>query len=138
MYSQFFRRPLLSPQCVHREIQAVDAEDSKNRQLDARRALQVIKSLMHPPIDTGKGSCRRDYAKYSTGNARTLRDHVVPPATTSGSDNSNSDGSVGSGLEQRVEEETAASQHTATAMRRFYAEHYPRAPMAVTLVGPQR
>jgi secreted Zn-dependent insulinase-like peptidase len=138
---------------VNREIQAVDAEDSKNRQLDSRRALQVLKSLMPPPTATGdssgsSSSSSKDYAKYSTGNARTLRDHLPappPPSVPAAS------ASPTSTLEQEQEQEQEAagcprsrgedhvsSIHTAEAMRSFYAQHYPQAPMAVTVVGPQR
>ena len=76
---------------------------------------------MHPPTDD-----TRDYAKYSTGNARTLRDHggsldVLKPC----------DQAVG-------EHQVCSSEHTAKAMKEFYDNYYSTAPMAVTLVGPQR
>jgi|AntAceMinimDraft_5_1070358.scaffolds.fasta_scaffold110236_2 hypothetical protein len=52
-------------QCVAKEVNAIDAEDSKNRTSDDRRLLQVLKAVTNP---------RCSYAKYSTGNAATLRD----------------------------------------------------------------
>ena len=58
--------PLFNPDAVFREVQAVDSEDSKNRILDGRRNLQVIKSLMHDI---------HPYSKFSTGNRATLTDN---------------------------------------------------------------
>jgi secreted Zn-dependent insulinase-like peptidase len=158
--SQFFKQPLLSPQCVHREIEAVDAEDCKNRQLDARRALQVLKSLFtqtEQEVEGGHGQKQgqgnvevggqegqraEQYAKYSTGNARTLRDHPHPSAattTTTATVTTATTADVDDGASTFPERDIhAASNHTAVAMRRFYAEHYSKARMAVTLVGPQR
>jgi len=52
-------------QCVAKEVNAIDAEDSKNRTSDDRRLLQVLKAVTNPHCS---------YAKYSTGNATTLRD----------------------------------------------------------------
>ena len=46
-------------------MNAIDAEDSKNRTSDDRRLLQVLKAVTNPQCT---------YAKYSTGNATTLRD----------------------------------------------------------------
>ena len=63
IFSQFFKKPLLSACSAEREIKAVDAEDSKNRTLDGRRTLQILKCLIHPSSP---------YAKYSTGNIHTL------------------------------------------------------------------
>jgi len=63
IWSQFFVKPLMRDHAVEREIQAVTAEDSKNRILDGRRLLQVIKDLMVPG---------EKYAKFSTGNVNTL------------------------------------------------------------------
>jgi secreted Zn-dependent insulinase-like peptidase len=63
IFSQFFKHPLFSPESASREIKAVDAEDSKNRQLDGRRTLQILKCLMNPS---------HPYSKFSTGNITTL------------------------------------------------------------------
>ena len=63
IFSQFFKKPLFSIDSTSREIQVVDAEDGKNRQLDTRRSLQTLKCLVdsnHP------------YKKFSTGNIQTL------------------------------------------------------------------
>ncbi|CAM9588344.1 unnamed protein product, partial [Phaeothamnion confervicola] len=67
IFAQFFVEPLFAPGATDREMRAVDAEDSKNRTDDERRMLQVLKAVArqdHP------------YAKYSTGNLKTLRDDV--------------------------------------------------------------
>ena len=63
IFSQFFKSPLFQPDSLSREVQAIDSEDSKNRILDNRRTLQVLKSLMYN--DT-------TYSKFSTGNLQTL------------------------------------------------------------------
>ena len=63
IFSQFFKEPLFHENSTAREVRAVDAEDSKNRILDGRRSLQVLKSLIIPS---------HRYAKFSTGNAMTL------------------------------------------------------------------
>ena len=63
IFSQFFKEPLFHENSTAREARAVDAEDSKNRILDGRRSLQVLKSLIIPS---------HRYAKFSTGNAMTL------------------------------------------------------------------
>lgn len=63
IFSQFFKSPLFTESAIGREVLAVDAEDSKNRILDGRRVLQVMKDQMienHP------------YKKFSTGNVNTL------------------------------------------------------------------
>lgn len=63
IFSQFFKSPLFSEDAIGREVCAVDAEDSKNRIIDGRRILQVIK---HQIIEN------HPYAKFSTGNINTL------------------------------------------------------------------
>ena len=63
VWSQFFVKPLMRDDAVEREIQAVTAEDTKNRILDNRRLLQVVKDLIIP---------ESSYKKFSTGNVRTL------------------------------------------------------------------
>lgn len=62
-FSHFFKTPLFREDAIAREVLAVDSEDSKNRILDNRRMLQVMKSLMVP-------ICA--YSKFSTGNVNTL------------------------------------------------------------------
>ena len=64
IFSQFFKRPLFDTGAIKREIMAVDAEDSKNRIIDARRLLQVLKHQIDPS--------KTDYSKFSTGNIKTL------------------------------------------------------------------
>ena len=66
IFSQFFIAPLFNSDAIYREVQAVDSEDSKNRILDGRRNLQVVKSLMDP---------NHPYSKFSTGNRQTLTDN---------------------------------------------------------------
>lgn len=63
IFSQFFKAPLLSQDSIQREVHAVDSEDSKNRILDNRRTLQVLKDIMNP---------KTSYSKFSTGNLNTL------------------------------------------------------------------
>lgn len=63
IFSEFFKEPLFSSSATAREVRAVDSEDSKNRIIDGRRGLQVVKSLILPS---------HKYAKFSTGNAETL------------------------------------------------------------------
>jgi secreted Zn-dependent insulinase-like peptidase len=65
IWSNFFLRPLFRDDAIAREVMAVTAEDSKNRILDGRRVLQVMKDLMEPP-------CITDWTKFSTGNVNTL------------------------------------------------------------------
>ena len=58
IFSQFFKKPSFTESAIGREVLAVDAEDSKNRILDGRRILQVLKDQIleeHP------------YSKFSTG-----------------------------------------------------------------------
>jgi secreted Zn-dependent insulinase-like peptidase len=63
VFSQFFKGPLFRTEAMCREILAVDSEDSKNRILDSRRLLQVLKHQVHPDSL---------YSKFSTGNLKTL------------------------------------------------------------------
>ena len=63
VWSHFFVDPLFTPEAISREIMAVDAEDSKNRIIDGRRMLQVLKDLL---VDDSS------YKKFSTGNVGTL------------------------------------------------------------------
>jgi secreted Zn-dependent insulinase-like peptidase len=63
IFSQFFKCPLFAQTSIAREVMAVDSEDSKNRILDNRRMLQVLKDTYSPETS---------YVKFSTGNVRTL------------------------------------------------------------------
>ena len=63
VWGQFFVKPLMRDDAILREIQAVTAEDSKNRILDGRRMLQTLKSLIVPSAP---------YSNFSTGNVQTL------------------------------------------------------------------
>jgi secreted Zn-dependent insulinase-like peptidase len=63
IFSQFFKCPLLNAEAISREIHAVDSEDSKNRILEGRRFLQVLKAQVNEEIH---------YSKFSTGNLNTL------------------------------------------------------------------
>jgi len=65
IWSQFFKDPLFTEDAIAREIKAVDAEDSKNRIIDGRRILQLMKDFVVP---------ESPYKKFSTGNLRTLAD----------------------------------------------------------------
>jgi secreted Zn-dependent insulinase-like peptidase len=64
IFSQFFKSPLLQNDALAREIHAVDSEDSKNRILEGRRLLQVLKHQIDPSATS--------YYKFSTGNIKTL------------------------------------------------------------------
>lgn len=63
IYSQFFKAPLFDTDSLSREIVAIDSEDSKNRILDGRRNLQILKHLI-------ASNC--GYENFSTGNVKTL------------------------------------------------------------------
>ena len=63
IYSQFFKSPLFDSDSLSREIIAIDSEDSKNRIIDGRRNLQILKHLLHS---------NSRYEKFSTGNIKTL------------------------------------------------------------------
>ena len=63
IWSNFFVKPLFRDDAIGREVMAVTAEDSKNRILDGRRMLQVLKDVMDP---------REKWTKYSTGNVHSL------------------------------------------------------------------
>ncbi len=63
VWTQFFIAPLMRDDAIEREIQAVTAEDSKNRINDSRRTLQTLKSLI---VDN------EVYKNFSTGNVETL------------------------------------------------------------------
>ncbi|KAF0694416.1 Aste57867_14713 [Aphanomyces stellatus] len=65
-FSQFFVAPLFTPSATEREMNAVDAENAKNYQNDARRLFQLGKSLANPA---------HPYHKFGTGNLHTLGHH---------------------------------------------------------------
>ncbi|KAG9414885.1 hypothetical protein AC1031_008300 [Aphanomyces cochlioides] len=62
-FSQFFISPLFTPSAAEREMKAVDAENAKNYQNDARRLYQLSKSLANP---------LHPFHKFGTGNLHTL------------------------------------------------------------------
>lgn len=100
IFSQFFKQPLFQTETMCREIMAVDAEDSKNRIIDSRRNLQVLKHQLkhtHP------------YAKFSTGNLKTLAYGDIKRYGTMLSDN----------------------------IRHFHELYYHPDNMVIVLVGPQ-
>lgn len=100
IFSQFFKSPLFSTEAMCREIMAVDSEDSKNRIIDSRRLLQVLKHQVDPASE---------YAKFSTGNLKTL---------------------VYGDVEKY-------GNNLANTIRSFHEEHYLPEHMTVALVGPQ-
>lgn len=63
IWAQFFVQPVFRDDAIAREVYAVDSEDSKNRILDGRRNLQIMKDLMIKS---------QIYTKFSTGNVNTL------------------------------------------------------------------
>lgn len=62
-FAQFFVSPLMTPSATEREVNAVDAENAKNLQLDERRDLQMRKALCDPA---------HVWAKFGTGSKHTL------------------------------------------------------------------
>ncbi|ETW01780.1 hypothetical protein H310_06363 [Aphanomyces invadans] len=62
-FAQFFISPLFTPTVTEREMHAVDAENAKNYQNDARRLYQLSKSLSNPV---------HPFHKFGTGNLTTL------------------------------------------------------------------
>ncbi len=62
-FSHFFIDPLLSPNCIDRELHAVDQEHAKNIEHDGWRQYMILKETGNPshPISA-----------FSTGNAQTL------------------------------------------------------------------
>jgi len=100
IFSQFFKGPLFNSEAMCREVMAVDAEDSKNRIIDSRRVLQVLKHQIHPS---------NNYAKFSTGNLKTLAFGDID----------------------------VFGAHLTDSIRSFHKQHYRPENMAVVLVGPQ-
>ena len=64
IFAQFFIAPLFTASATERELNAVDAEDARNRTVDGRRLLQVLKAAADVP--------QHPWAKFSTGNSTTL------------------------------------------------------------------
>ena len=62
-FSHFFIDPLLSPNCIERELHAVDQEHSKNIEHDGWRQYMIMKESGNP---------NHPYSSFSTGNAQTL------------------------------------------------------------------
>lgn len=100
IFSQFFKGPLFNSEAMCREVMAVDAEDSKNRIIDSRRVLQVLKHQIRPSSN---------YAKFSTGNLKTLAFGDIEVYGT----------------------------HLTDSIRSFHQQHYRPENMVVVLVGPQ-
>ncbi len=46
IFSNFFKSPLFTSSAIGREIMAVDSEDAKNRIIDGRRMIQIVKDLI--------------------------------------------------------------------------------------------
>ena len=63
MFGQFFVDPLFTASGTAREVQAVDAENSKNLTADARRRLQILKAL---------GRDDHPFTNFTTGHEGTL------------------------------------------------------------------
>jgi insulysin len=62
-FSHFFIDPLLSPNCINRELHAVDQEHSKNIEHDGWRQYMILKESGNP---------NHPHSAFSTGNAQTL------------------------------------------------------------------
>lgn len=62
-FSHFFIDPLLSPNCINRELHAVDQEHSKNIEHDGWRQFMILKETGNPDHPN---------CAFSTGNAQTL------------------------------------------------------------------
>ncbi len=62
-FSHFFIDPLLSPNCINRELHAVDQEHSKNIEHDGWRQYMIMKESGNP---------NHPSSAFSTGNAQTL------------------------------------------------------------------
>lgn len=62
-FSHFFIDPLFSPNCINRELHAVDQEHSKNIEHDGWRQYMILKETGNP---------NHPNSAFSTGNAQTL------------------------------------------------------------------
>ncbi len=62
-FSHFFIDPLFSPNCINRELHAVDQEHSKNIEHDGWRQYMILKESGNP---------NHPNSSFSTGNAQTL------------------------------------------------------------------
>jgi len=74
IFSQFFKEPLFTESATEREMNAVDSEFTKNRSREARRLIQIEKSIITKP------GCVLN--RFSTGNLATLnvpniREHLL-------------------------------------------------------------
>ncbi|MBS0629674.1 MAG: insulinase family protein [Verrucomicrobia bacterium] len=63
-FAHFFIDPLFNPHCIERELLAVDQEHAKNIENDGWRQYMILKETGNP---------QHPNAKFSTGNADTLR-----------------------------------------------------------------
>lgn len=63
-FAHFFIDPLFNPHCIERELLAVDQEHAKNIENDGWRQYMILKET---------GNQNHPIAKFSTGNADTLR-----------------------------------------------------------------
>lgn len=63
-FAHFFIDPLFNPHCIERELLAVDQEHAKNIENDGWRQYMILKET---------GNQNHPLAKFSTGNADTLR-----------------------------------------------------------------
>lgn len=119
IFAQFFQAPLLTAASINKEVQAVDAEDTRNRVLDNRRSLQVLKSVLSSDLW---------YRKFSTGNLLTLtrgRTTFAVPAP-------NISEFTSQGAVAQIDEDALARD-----VREFHKRFYVPQQMKVALVGPQ-
>lgn len=68
-FSHFFIDPLFSPNCINRELHAVDQEHAKNIEHDGWRQYMILKESGNP---------HHPHCAFSTGNAQTLSG--IPPS----------------------------------------------------------
>ena len=137
VFSNFFVAPLFTQDGTGREINAVDSEDSKNRMIDGRRRLQVVKSLI--PEN------QHVYQKFSTGNISTLV-HGEPNTSTSTSSSTSSSTSTStptfsSPSDDSSDVKSAGTDEEIKQVREsllfFHSLHYSPSSMTVVVVGPQ-
>ena len=63
IFSEFFKKPLFSQDCIEKELNAVDSENKKNYFLDSWRFFQLRKS---------ESNSNSAFTKFTTGNLKTL------------------------------------------------------------------
>ena len=64
IFSEFFKKPLFSQDCIEKEINVVDSENQKNYFLDSWRFFQLRKS---------ESNSNSVFTKFTTGNIETLK-----------------------------------------------------------------